>query len=486
MTTNYLNGQDTLGFSNQNGITGTWNAATGALTLTGDATVSNFQAALRSVTYNNNSHLPNTLPRTVTFVVNDRSLDSNTASRTITITSVNDAPVNSVPGSQASPKNTAKVFSSGNNNLISISDADAGSNAVQVELISTLGKASLSGTTNLTFKSGDSGTADADMTFTGSIADINAALAGLSFNPTSNTTGAASLRIVTNDQGNLGTGGALADDDTIAIAVANAPVVTVSTTGTLAYTENGTAKVIDSGITVVDNDSANMVSATVTVSTNYVEGEDLLTFASQSGITFNWDATTGVLSLSGSTTKANYQTALQKVRYRNSSDSLPAVTRIITFVVNDGLFDSNTASRSITLTALNDNPVNVRPGTQTTPKNTAEVFSAAYNNIISITDVDAESGTMQVQLVSTKGTATLAGVAGLTFTAGDGTADASMTFTGTMSNINAALAGMRFNPTTNYVGNGGKLQIITSDQGNTGTGGTLTDDDTISITVTNA
>ena len=98
MTTNYLNGQDTLGFVDQSGITGNWNSATGVLTLSGSATVADYQAALRSVTYNNNSDVPNTLMRTVTFVVNDGSLSSNTATRTITITSVNDAPVNTVAG----------------------------------------------------------------------------------------------------------------------------------------------------------------------------------------------------------------------------------------------------------------------------------------------------------------------------------------------------------------------------------------------------
>ena len=40
------------------------------------------------------------------------------------------------------------------------------------------------------------------MTFTGTMANINAALNGLSFAPTANYNGAASLQITTNDQGN--------------------------------------------------------------------------------------------------------------------------------------------------------------------------------------------------------------------------------------------------------------------------------------------
>ena len=47
-----------LGFTNQNGITGSYNAATGVLTLTGSATLANYQAALRSVTYSNTQRQP--------------------------------------------------------------------------------------------------------------------------------------------------------------------------------------------------------------------------------------------------------------------------------------------------------------------------------------------------------------------------------------------------------------------------------------------
>ena len=89
---------------------------------------------------------------------------------------------------------------------------------------------------------------------------------------------------------------------------------------------------------------------------------------------------------------------------------------------------------------------------------------------------------MQVQLVSTNGATTLSTLTGLTFTVGDGTADATMTFTGTVAAVNTALSGLSFNPTTGFTG-AASLQIVTSDQGNTGSGGTLTDTDTVTITV---
>ena len=57
------------------------------------------------------------------------------------------------------------------------------------------------------------------MTFTGTIADINAALEGATFVATPTFTGAASVQIITDDLGNTGTGGALGDSDTVAITV---------------------------------------------------------------------------------------------------------------------------------------------------------------------------------------------------------------------------------------------------------------------------
>jgi hypothetical protein len=57
-----------------------------------------------------------------------------------------------------------------------------------------------------------------------------------------------------------------------------------------------------------------------------------------------------------------------------------------------------------------------------------------------------------VTLTATNGTLTLSGTTGLSFSAGDGTADATMTFTGTLASINAALAGMSFHADANYNG----------------------------------
>ena len=57
-----------------------------------------------------------------------------------------------------------------------------------------------------------------------------------------------------------------------------------------------------------------------------------------------------------------------------------------------------------------------------------------------------------------------------------------MTFSGSMAAINAALAGLSFSPDADYHG-GALLTITTDDLGNTGSGGPLTDTDTVAITI---
>ena len=95
--------------------------------------------------------------------------------------------------------------------------------------------------------------------------DINAALDGMVFTPTNDFNGVASIRILTDDQGNSGIGGALTDDDTINITVTpvnDAPVITGGPdTSGLAETNSG---LTDSGtLTVSDADLTDNVTAAV-------------------------------------------------------------------------------------------------------------------------------------------------------------------------------------------------------------------------------
>jgi CSLREA domain-containing protein len=145
----------------------------------------------------------------------------NTFSRTfnVTVTAVNDAPVNTVPGAQATAQQTPLLFSAANSNAISVADVDAGTDAIKVTLTATNGTVTLGSMAGLSFVTGD-GADDASVSFTGTAAAVNTALTGLSFKPAQGFSGAAGLQLVTDDQGRNGTGGALSDTDSVTINVA--------------------------------------------------------------------------------------------------------------------------------------------------------------------------------------------------------------------------------------------------------------------------
>ncbi|MBI5756942.1 MAG: hypothetical protein HZA46_00325 [Planctomycetales bacterium] len=162
----------------------------------------------------------------------------------------------------------------------------------------------------------------------------------------------------------------------------------------------------------------------------------------------------------------------------------------LTFSVRDdggtatGGQDTDPTPNTFTLNVspVNDGPANLVPGSQAANEDTPLVFSGGNANRISINDLDSAANPVQVTLIATNGTLTLNGVGGLTFTLGDGTADGTMTFRGTLTNINAALDGLSFTAPPEFSG-GASLGITTNDQGNTGSPGPLTDTDVIAITI---
>ncbi len=449
MTTGYNSGQDALGFTTQNGITGNWAAGTGVLTLTGNATVAQYQTALRSITYTNTSDAPDTTTRAFTIVANDGTVDSNTESRNITITAVNDPPSGS-PATLTTGKNTSYTFTTADFGMYDTLDAGADSLlAVKVSTLPAAGSLTLNG---VTVTAGQ----------VVSAANITSGL--LVFTPVTSATGSpyASFTFQAQDDGGTANGGVDLDasPNTISLNVITPNAVPSFTKGVnKTVAEDATAQSAASWATSISQgvgDTGQIVDFLVTNNNNPL-------FSVQPAVSAAGTLTyTPAANANGSATVS--------VRIHDNGGTAAG-----------GVDTSAVQTFTITVTAVNDAPVNSVPSGQTAVKNTAKVFSSANGNLISIIDVDAGAATVQAQLTSTNGTVTLAGTTGLSFTGGaNGTA--TMTFRGTLSAINTALDGLSFTPTTGYTG-AASLQIVSSDLGNTGTGGTLTDNDTVAIAV---
>ena len=350
-------------------------SGTGSLTLTGSlASLNTFLDSASNITYLHGT--PGTTGNdadTINVVVNDNGnsgtgggADQNLGTVNVDIGAVNDAPVNTVPGTQTVAEETTTAIGG-----LSIADSDAGGSNLTTRLQVSNGvlNVTLSGAATLSAGANGSG----DLTIQGSVTDINATLASLTYTGNTDVVGIAAdtLTVTTNDLGNTGSGGALQDVDNIQIditAVNDRP--TVSGPGS-AYSvnEQTNLSIEGTGFTVSDVDAASgSMTATIVV------GEGSVTVAvGDSGATISGGNGTGTVTLTGTLSQLdNLLTGAGTgtITYLNSSDT-PSASTTITVTVNDGgntgadpgltgdaTSEEDFASQTINITATNDDPTN--------------------------------------------------------------------------------------------------------------------------------
>ena len=331
------------------------------VTFNANATPAAVQALAQNITYENVSDAPVPGPRPTTFGLTDvDGGTSNLGFKPINVQAVNDAPVNTVPGAQNTNEDTALTF--GSANKISISDVDAetfGPAPVGVTLGVDNGTLTLGSTPPAGVSISGNGTGT--VTLTGPIAAINSALNGLTYTPTADYNGAATLTVTTNDQGRFGSvpGPPLTDRDTVVItvnAVNDAPVAN----GQSVTTPEDTAK----PITLTGSD---------------IDGDTLTTYTVVRG------PTNGTLTGSG----AN-QTYTPRANF-NGTDTF-------TYKVNDGSLDSSQATVTITVSPVNDAPVILfQPFLETNEDTPKSISLNAF-------DIDGDTLTYSVLRRPTNGT----------------------------------------------------------------------------------
>ncbi|MEN9528350.1 MAG: cell surface protein required for swimming motility, partial [Pseudomonadota bacterium] len=469
---------DVLGFTNQNSITGAYNASTGVLTLTGGSSVANYETALRSVTFSSTTVNP-TASRTISWTVSDGTSSSTVATSNLTFTSVADAPVLTAGGALSYAENSAAgVLDAG----INISDVDSS----QLSLASvSITSGFVAGDTLAV--SNDQGTTVAYNATTGvltlsgakTLAEYQTALRSVTFltNSDNPTTTRTVTWIVTDSTSTA----SAAVTSTITIAPSNdAPTITAG--GTTAYGENDPAVTINTGVTVADLDNDNLAAATVSISSGFVSG-DALGFSNQSGITGTYNASTGVMSLAGSATKANYQTALRSITFASSANS-PGANRTISWAVNDGTVSSTAVTSAIAITASNDVPVVTAGGTLAYAENGAAV---SVDNSIVVTDDDNANLSSATITVTNRRDGDLLGFTnqnGITGVYDAATGVLSLSGTATVANYQSALRSVTYRSTSDdptAVSASRTISWVVDD----GTGASAAATSTVNITASN-
>jgi len=130
---------------------------------------------------------------------------------------------------------------------------------------------------------------------------------------------------------------------------------TLSGSSTISYTGGQAPTVVNASIVVNDVDNVTLASATVRVASNYVNGDDFLTFtgnATTGNITSTFNFTTGTLTLTSagaSATIAQFQNALRLVKYENFNFTPLVFPHSIAFNVSDGTGTSNTVTSTVNI-----------------------------------------------------------------------------------------------------------------------------------------
>ncbi|MEH2203197.1 MAG: DUF4347 domain-containing protein [Nostoc sp.] len=263
-------------------------------------------------------------------------------------------------------------------------------------------------------------------------------------------------------------------------AIANWPEYAAS------YTENAPEILIaESNITVTDPDSANFHTGKLTVRIkNGGSSDDRLGIRNETQINLNgniikygtveigtFSGGTGtedlVINLNSNATPITVEALLRNVTYANFSENPSTTPRTIEVVLTDGDGGISTAvTRTINVTAVNDAPAISNLPSVTLNEDTSVTIAG-----IVVNDLDAGNSLLSVTLTATKGTVTVKTDVfdGLTLTSINNNSSSNVTFTGTVTQINATLAdiaGLTYQGNTNV--NGADILSIVVNDGNTG------------------
>ncbi len=148
-------------------------------------------------------------------------------------------------------------------------------------------------------------------------------------------------------------------------AATNPPAIAGVPATPLEYAEGSGPVGLAPALTLADSDSATLSSASVSISQNFVSGEDVLAATPSGGIGAGQIAFAGgTLTISGPASPADFQAVLRSVTYANANVVNPSTaTRHVTFSATDGTNSSNSPVREINVTDIV--PVQSLPFTET-------------------------------------------------------------------------------------------------------------------------
>ena len=361
-----------------NPITASWDAASRTLTLSGAATVDQYEQALKAVTF---STTEGGLPRGISVSLVDDAGVSSLVPGAAVVTVIGLPPGILTVGTPIFTlgKSPVKVLSS-----VTITDLDSDELSEATVKILTAGKSTdvldyVAPDGNPITASWDAASRTLTLSGAATVDQYEQALKAVTFSTT---------------EGGLprGISVSLVDDAGVASLVPGAAVVTViglppiiATLGTSIFTLGKSPVKVLSSVTITDLDSDELSEATVKILTAG-KAEDVLAYSAIEGnpITASWDAATQTLTLSGLATKDQYEEALKAVTFSTTEGGLP---RGISVSLVDDAGVASLVPGAAVVTVIGLPPIIATLGTSifTLGKSPVKVLSS-----VTITDLDSD------------------------------------------------------------------------------------------------
>jgi hypothetical protein len=328
----------TLTLGTTTGLTVTGNG-TASVLLSG--TLSTLNSDLTSLSYTPTSGYSGS----DTLSLSDKdTTDTLTGSNSVAIT-VSPLPSVTAPSNASVYKNHTLTFSAALGDAITLADGAAtGTSTDSLTLQVVDGRLKLATTSGIKFTSGANNSAS--MTVTGTLANLNAALNGLIYTPTSTFVGSDSLQITLKDPRDNLTG-----SGTVSIAVNTPPAPVVTAPATASTTQNTSLTFSTAQSNAITLSDAYYLSTYLDQVTLKV-GHGTLTLATTSGITFLSGAN-GTASMKVKGTLAALNAALNGLVYTPTTGFKGTASMSISLKdTHDSLTGSATVAISVVVAAL--------------------------------------------------------------------------------------------------------------------------------------
>ncbi|GAA4369483.1 Ig-like domain-containing protein [Nocardioides caricicola] len=386
-----------------------------------------------------------------TYQADDGTTSSNTATVTITVTQVNDAPTAQSNSLSVLEGGTATTLTGGATSVLA-NDSDAENDVLTAVLVSGPAHGSLTLNANGTFSYTHNGSETTTDSFTYRANDgtVNSGPTTVTITVTPVDDGAPvgvddGLTVAEGGTATTLTGGAtsvLANDTDPDGAVLSAVLVTgpsngtltLNSNGTFSYTHDGSETTTDSFTYQADDGTTSSNTATVTITVTQVndaptaqsnsltllEGgtATTLTGGATSVLANDTDAENDVLTavlVTGPTHGSLTLNANGTFSYTHNGSE--TTTDSFTYRANDGTVSSNTATVTITVTPVNDAPVAVDDSLTVVQDGTTSTLDGGATSVLA-NDSDAENGVLTTHLAAppAHGTVVLGALGTFTYT----------------------------------------------------------------------